>query len=87
MPAPSPEPVDVLGRLEKAVRQGDWNRVATLTSQVADDRCLLTPEALADRSRRLHSVLVAARIARSRLVANLSRARACAGFSSTRARR
>ncbi len=70
----------ILARLERSVRQGDWGAVSALTEQMAGQRHPENLDALAERLRGLQSALVAARVARTRLVASLTRARAAAGF-------
>src|ERR1035438_4314575 len=68
-------------RLEKSIRQGDWNAVSRLIRQL--EAAPLPPEAaaLGERLRHLQSVLVSARIGRAGLAVALSRARAAARFT------
>ena len=72
---------DIFDRLEKSVRQGDWNAVPGLIRQLEAVPAPSTPAALAERFRRLQTILVAARIGRAGLAVALSRARAAAGFT------
>jgi len=79
-----PDPDDILSRLEKCVRQGDWNAAAGLKDELSADDFAATPEALAERLRRLQRALVAARVARANLGVSLGRVRAAARFSHSR---
>jgi hypothetical protein len=67
--------------LEKSVRQGDWNTVSRLIRQLETAAVPSAPAALAERLRRLQTILVAARIGRAGLAVALSRARAAASFT------
>jgi hypothetical protein len=79
-----PDDRDILDRLEKAVRQGDWNAVSRFTHQAATEQVPVTPDALAERLRRLERILVAARVGRAGLAISLGRARAAASFTHSR---
>jgi hypothetical protein len=74
---------DVLGCLEKCIRQGDWSAVAGLTDRIGSDRLPETRDELAECILQLKRVLIAARVARANLATSLSRVRAAARFSSS----
>jgi len=73
----------IVERLEKSVRQGDWDAVPGLIRRLEAAPVPSTPAALAERSRRLQSILVAARIGRTGLAVALNRARAAASFANS----
>jgi hypothetical protein len=79
-----PEGGEILTRLEKSVRQRDWNAVSRLTSQLESVPLPASPSALGERLRHLQSVLVSARVGRAGLAVSLSRARAAASFTHSR---
>jgi len=81
VPVRSAEDGDVLERLEKCLRQGDWNAVARLTALVRSTPPPATAEALGDHLRRLKRALVSARVARANLSLSSARLRAAAGFA------
>jgi hypothetical protein len=78
------EPGDILSRLETCVRQGDWAAVTRLKDQLPADDFPATAQAIAERIRRLQSVLIAARVARANLGVSLGRLRAAAQFAHSR---
>lgn len=79
-----PDSATILDRLEKCVRQGDWNAVSRLTEQAAAEQLPVNADVLAERLRRLERVLIAARVGRAGLAVSLARSRAAAGFSRAR---
>lgn len=76
---------DILCRLERFVRQGDWDAVSGLTVLLGSDALPVTRDALAEYIQRVQKVLAAARVSRAGLAVSLSRVRAAAGFTHTRA--
>jgi hypothetical protein len=81
MPVRASDDDPILDRLEKSVRQRDWNAVSRLTSQLETAPLPSNSAALGERLRRLQSVLVSARVGRAGLAVALSRARAAASFT------
>jgi len=80
-----PDENNILSRLEKCIRQGDWDAVARLTGRIGDDPPFVTADAMGERLRDLRRALVAARIARGGLAVSLARVRAAARFTHSRA--
>jgi hypothetical protein len=79
-----PDDGEILTRLEKSVRQGDWNAVSRLTNWLKAAPVPSNPVALAEHLHRLQSVLVSARVGRASLAVSLTRARAAASFTQSR---